>query len=109
MYDWIGAIDIIEQDPDKEYIRCCIDMKLSIPELGHWVVVPGNFISEGKPDDMKFDEYFEPISEGISWDGTIPEDWLLVATYHDRFANEEEMKLANIFIIKFNQSRLLEH
>lgn len=106
MLDWIGPLAIIEQNPDVEYTRCCVDMLLSIPQVEHWVVVPGVFVSEGKPDDMKFDDYFEPIKEAIRYDGTVPEGWLLVATCNDRHATEEDMSLATKFITDINKGRL---
>jgi hypothetical protein len=92
----------------RDAIRCCVDMELSDPEQDFWVIVPGEFESEGKKN-LTMDSWFQPSLIGTTYGDSIPKDWLLVGVFKADNASDEAVSDAMLFIARRNTSLLLEN
>lgn len=110
MLDFATAPLLVEQFPSKykEAVRCCIDMELSNPSEGYWVIHPGEFVSKGKADeDFGFDDWFEPSIIGTVY-GDPPKEWLLVGVYKIGDASGADLDIALGYIFDRNLGILQE-
>jgi len=105
MLDIWSTMDLIEAKPEYENaVRCMIDLSLSKPSEKFWVVVPGKFVSEGKPKDCTTEEWFEEYVIGAVYGDSIPKEWLLLGVLHKEYASDDEIVEAFTFINDRNMS-----
>ena len=92
-------MDVIEARPEyRKAIRCLIDMEMSNPKAGYYVIVPGEFKAKGKPVELTSEDWFEPSIIGTVYGDNIPEEWLLVGLLHATGQPAEQLEAALGFI-----------
>lgn len=103
MLEWLSTMDVLEARPEyADAVRCMIDMEMSNPLDGYYVIVPGVFQAKGKPAELTVENWFEPSIIGTVYGDDIPEEWLLVGLLHAKSASSEQVGEALSFVAERN-------